>query len=56
MGICGSAFICFCDPEITIAPGLNNSYFLTSGFLNVLGPLCYKLITIVNYYVETGLS
>ena len=22
----------------------------------LLGPLCYKLITIVNYYVETGLS
>ena len=22
----------------------------------VLGPLCYKLITIVNYYLETGLS
>ena len=22
----------------------------------VLGPLCYKLITIVNYYVETSLS
>ena len=22
----------------------------------VLGPLCYELITIVNYYVETGLS
>ena len=22
----------------------------------VLGPLCYKLIIIVNYYVETGLS
>ena len=22
----------------------------------LLGPLCYKLITIVNYYAETGLS
>ena len=22
----------------------------------VLGPLCYKLITIVNYYLEIGLS
>ena len=22
----------------------------------LLGPLCYKLITIVNYYVESGLS
>ena len=24
--------------------------------LVVLGPLCYKLINVVNYYVETGLS
>ena len=24
--------------------------------LNVLGPLCYKLITIVNCYLETGLT
>ena len=22
----------------------------------VLGPLCYKLITVVTYYVKTGLS
>ena len=22
----------------------------------VLGPLCYKLITFVNYYLETGLT
>ena len=22
----------------------------------VLGPLCYKIVTIVTYYVETGLS
>ena len=24
--------------------------------ITVLGPLCYKLIAIVTYYVETGLS
>ena len=33
---------------------LNCKFNLT--LLDLLGPLCYKLITIVNCYLETGLT